>query len=138
MSGVYAMTLVTWDKSMRVGDARIDDQHKRLFDIANRFHEAYEAGRDHGELLSLLDELVSYTKTHFADEEGHMRRYQIPDAEQHHEQHQKLLKLLMNFRARLALGEGGAERNAMEFIKIWLSSHTRGADVHMGQRAGVR
>ena len=67
-----------WTPSLSVGVDHIDEQHKTLFEKAEKL---FEAGRNHeskqyiGELLVFLDR---YTKEHFAEEEKYMLKIGYP------------------------------------------------------------
>ncbi len=127
------MALFTWHDIYSVGVPSIDAQHKRLFDIANRFHDAYVARSDRETLLRVFNELIDYTATHFNQEEDFMRRHHYPDFEQHREQHQKLIRLVLNYRTLLERNEVEAEQRAMDFIKLWLNGHILGSDRNYGE-----
>jgi hemerythrin len=132
------MALFKWDNIYSVGDPGIDAQHKRLFDIANRFYDAHSGHADRGTLMRIFNELIDYTATHFKDEEEFMRRHHYPDLPRHHEQHDKLVKLVLNYKVRLERAEPDADQNAMDFIRLWLNGHILGSDRLIGEHAGVR
>ncbi len=122
------MTLFAWQDIYSVGVEKIDAQHRNLFDIANRFHEACTARAAHSRLLQIFDELVSYTAIHFADEESMLREMKCPDYDRHKENHAKLVGLVLNYRRQLETGGPEIETRAMEFIKTWLNGHILGMD----------
>ena len=66
-------TLIEWTDELSVGIQEIDDQHRLLVSILNKLHTAmYEhQGKEVAE--KILNELVDYTKIHFAVEESLMR-----------------------------------------------------------------
>jgi hemerythrin len=122
------MTLFTWNKIYSVGNERMDAQHQRLFEIANRFHDAFEKKLGTSTLCAIFDELVDYTQTHFAEEEQLMRAGHYPDFDRHKENHEKLVGLVAWYREALARGEPGIEERAMGFIRTWLTGHILGMD----------
>ncbi len=59
-----------------VGVEIIDEEHKKLFEIVGKIHEAIDADLLHDKfdvILDILGELKDYTQVHFADEENYMR-----------------------------------------------------------------
>ena len=72
-----------WSDELSVGDPGIDDEHKTLLDLVEKLRAATRSGQGRDEVGQLLDELVSYTVTHFAHEESHMREIDYPDYPQH-------------------------------------------------------
>lgn len=127
------MALFEWHDIYSVGDADIDAQHKRLFDIANRMHEVHVARSGRHALLSVFYELLDYTATHFQLEEEFMARHRFPELHQHKEQHQKLVKLVLNYKTLLERSEPDAEQRALDFIRLWLNGHILGSDRNYGE-----
>jgi hemerythrin len=122
------MALFAWDDIYSVGNALIDAQHRRLFDIANRFGDAFQARADRSTLLMIFDELLAYTSTHFSDEEALMRANNYPDYTTHKLNHEKLVGLVSTYRAQLISGYEGIETRIMDFLKMWLNGHILGMD----------
>lgn len=122
------MALFTWDNIYSVGHDQIDAQHRRLFDIANRFHEAYVNLRGPFVLSEIFRELVDYTVTHFTDEERLMMAVGYPDFAAHKRHHDKLVGLVQTYRQQLETGVEGIEQRVMEFLKAWLNGHILGTD----------
>lgn len=64
--------MIKWDESYRLGIDAIDEQHKKLFDIAEQAEEIMELP-DHidkyDEIVKVLNELRDYVKYHFEQEE---------------------------------------------------------------------
>ena len=58
-----------WNSSLVNGVSRFDQQHQRLVALVNQLYKAMKSGQGKGAVGAVLDELVEYTATHFADEE---------------------------------------------------------------------
>lgn len=111
-----------------MGVEAIDNQHMRLFAIANRFHAACEAGAGRPVLAAIFRELVDYTVTHFADEERMLQDCGYADYDRHKANREKLVGLVLGYQRRMEGSEPGVEPQAMNFIKTWLSGHVLGMD----------
>jgi hemerythrin len=124
--------LLAWDSAYSIGVDAIDEQHRRLFEISNRFYDAWRvrAGRD--ELCRIFDELLEYTRYHFAEEEALMQRIGYPGLAQHHRAHEELVDLVGRFRRQLESGTSGVETEALEFVKTWLNIHVLEDDRDIG------
>lgn len=64
--------MIQWKESYRLGIDIIDEQHKRLFDIAEEAETIMEMPEHvdrFDDIVSILDELRDYIKYHFAEEE---------------------------------------------------------------------
>jgi len=117
-----------WSEIYSVGNPEIDQQHQKLFDIANRYSVALQGGVGQKTLIRIFNELVEYTGYHFRREEELMREGGFPDLESHKQNHEKLVKLVMYYKQELDMGGMGIEQRALDFIKTWLSGHILGMD----------
>lgn len=64
--------MIYWKESYRVGIDIIDEQHKRLFDIAEEAEKLMEMPEHidkFDEIINILNELRDYVKYHFEQEE---------------------------------------------------------------------
>ena len=122
------MPYFEWKNVYSVGNTKIDQQHQKLFDIANRFYSAFEEEKSHDELESIFSELLDYTRFHFHDEEELMRKHQYPDLEKHREKHQQLLGLVTRLQEEFDARKIGVEVEIVRFLKTWLSGHILGID----------
>lgn len=122
------MGLSVWQDIYSVDVKAIDNQRKRLFEIANRFHAAYELGAGRPVLAGLFKELVDYTVTHFADEERMLLACGYADYDRHKANHEKLVSLVLSYQRRMESSEPDVEPQAMNFIRTWLNGHVLGMD----------
>ena len=63
------------------GIPSIDEEHARLFEIANEVYDLLEdelVTDKYDRIVEMIDELRAYTKTHFANEEAYMERIGFP------------------------------------------------------------
>ena len=69
------------------GNELIDYQHRALIDAVNKLYAACAAGKARQEISSATAFLVSYTDTHFRDEERLQIQYRYPDHIMHKRAH---------------------------------------------------
>lgn len=69
---------IEWQESMRIDNGAIDDDHRYIFKIVNRFTDARIACADRRHLASIMNELSSYVALHFAREEAFQRQIGFP------------------------------------------------------------
>jgi hemerythrin len=122
-----------WNNDYLVGVTAIDEQHKQLFRLAGRFHEAIIANKGKAMLDELLDSLVRYTSGHFMVEERLMAAIDYPERAQHAEQHQHLRNQLRAFQERFDSGETVMTIQVLQFLSRWLAGHTTSTDRRLGE-----
>ncbi|WP_299025289.1 bacteriohemerythrin [uncultured Thermanaerothrix sp.] len=130
-----------WKPIYSIGVAQYDEQHKRLFTIAQTLYDAMSAGQGRVVLNEIFDELIDYTRTHFASEEALMTRYAYPDYETHRLQHEDLTRQVVELRDKYRNGQIALSITVMNFLKDWLRNHIYESDKRYGQflnQKGVR
>lgn len=126
-----------WTQNLSVGVDLIDDQHKKLYEMAERL---FEAGRQHkasefiAGLLSFLDD---YTKKHFADEEGYMIKSGYPGYASQKKAHDEFIQQLKILKRDFESSGGNVVLliNANQIILDWLLKHISVEDKKIGDFA---
>lgn len=122
-----------WSEAYSTGIARIDDQHKMLFQMADSFRAALDEGKGHGVYGGLLTSLDLYVRSHFAYEEGCMARDFCPAAQVNADAHRGFIAFLHRFHERFA-SSGFVLADARELvdtIDAWLVDHICRIDVQL-------
>jgi hemerythrin len=117
------MSLFVWDEKYSVGHPDIDAQHKLLFKMADDLHTAMTEGRGKEALSGLFSRLVTYTRHHFSAEENIMRENGYPGYVQHHMEHEKLTRQVMDLQRNVASGKATVTIEIMQFLSDWLRNH---------------
>ena len=124
--------LMTWNSKLDVGVAGIDQQHRKLVDILNRLNDAMQTGRGADVLGQVLDDLIKYTASHFAFEEGLMRKSAYPGYAAHKKEHDDLVKTAVDLQAKFKSGETRLSVDVLRFLRNWLTTHIQGTDRTLG------
>ncbi len=122
------MSMIAWSDEYNVDIQEIDEQHKRLIEIINELYDAISSKKQHDQLQHVLQELVEYTKVHFAVEETLMRIFHYEEYDEHKAIHDKIVTKVLDFKKKF---DAGDERMGMEllmFLKDWLFDHINKVD----------
>lgn len=124
------MAFMEWNPTFSVGIAQFDEEHKRLVKMLNDLHAAMLKGKGSEVLGAILDGLISYTKTHFANEEKYMVQHQYPDYRAHKAEHDALARKVLAVQAQFKQGGKGAtlSMDVLNFLSDWLVKHIMGSD----------
>ncbi len=125
------MKLAFWRPEYETGFKPVDEQHKHLFDIINRLHNAMSEGHGNDVLKETLDELIQYTVEHFSMEEKLMREYEYPGYEEHKGVHDQLTKQVKDIAQKFENGERFVTVELSHFLTKWLIHHIKGQDQKM-------
>ena len=82
--------LISWSPKYSVNHPLMDAQHKQLITLINNLHSAMSQGRGKDVLQKTLDELINYTKIHFATEEKLMMEANYKELIEHRQVHKIL------------------------------------------------
>jgi len=122
------MDLFQWNETYNTGIPHIDEEHRKLVGLLNGLYRAMRAGKTDEVLKELLDELVDYTRFHFANEESLMIRHGFPGYTAHKLEHERMTKKVMEFQDGLARGRISLPIEAFQFLRNWLSNHILDVD----------
>lgn len=116
---------MVWKPEYAIGDARVDEQHQRLFEIYNQLCDAHPGSVDHERLLH---DLYAYAVFHFAEEEALMETVGIPAAKR--EAHIRVHRSFFNTLERL---KTQSLDTAAAFFREWLVHHILTDDREIGR-----
>jgi hemerythrin-like metal-binding protein len=122
------MSLFVWNKQYALGHKEIDEQHQRLFQMADELHRAMMERRGKEALSGLLKRLLDYTVYHFGAEEKLMRETAYPAYLQHRNEHLELTRIATQHQQKLLKGEGSVSIEVLQFLSDWLQVHIGGSD----------
>lgn len=122
-----------WDARYETGIQQVDDEHRQLLSLINRLKVAVRYHK--GEIFEkqALDELVEYTKIHFAREEQIMRKYNFPDYERHKKLHDDMAAVVKQHADDFEKRGHNALKNVAPVIRDWIFDH-----IHVEDQAYAR
>lgn len=124
---VHSAANIAWSDKFSVGFDHIDEEHKKLLAILNRLFDSMRLGKAGQVLASIVEELLDYTKTHFAHEEQFIRSKGYPRLNDHLKIHRNLEQQVQDIGQRLGQG-GSLGVETLSFLKSWLVEHIMGCD----------
>ena len=132
-----APALIVWKDSYSVRIPKIDAQHKILIDLTNQLHGAMLTGKAQEALAKILNDLVSYTDTHFAYEESLLISRRYSGLATHQQQHRALVGQVRELSEKFRGGRLTLSIETLQFLKNWLTSHILSSDQAYARELGV-
>ena len=120
--------MLRWRDDYSVNVSEIDNQHKKLFALINELRSAMERGQGWKMFGNTLEELVRYTRTHFAYEEGLMKAKGYSGYEEHKIKHDKMTQKVLDIQEQYQNGHVTITPEVMKFLEGWLNKHILGTD----------
>ena len=120
--------LMVWKDSYSVGIAQLDDDHKKLIDLLNKFQTAYEYHTGEEFERKALSDLVDYTKYHFQHEEELLQEHAYPDFDAHKAQHVAMIAEVERFLKDYDARGHEALEGVAKYLQGWLINHINGTD----------
>jgi hemerythrin len=127
------MSLV-WTKDCSVGHPQVDDQHRKLFDAANRLFDAMKAGQGREVVGPLISFLADYVDKHFKAEEALMASSGYQDTWRHQGEHQAFVETFQKLAAQYER-EGAGPVLSIQLqrtVSDWLMDHILKSDRRLG------
>lgn len=131
-----------FDKLVDVGEPRFNLAHERLFNIiidadkvitSSSLVERTLAQEEWDALSGAFDELVTYAKTHFAEEEEYLVMRGYPDAQQHQMAHHTLIEELNVYQKKVMQGDEANLKEMRRWLLEWLLNHVNHQDYAYAQ-----
>ncbi len=121
---------LVWKSDYEVGYQVIDDQHKKLVELAGDLYDATTGSPDNykASLDAVLKGLTDYTVYHFSTEEGFMDKLSYPDAASHKGAHKEFIAELESQAKNLDSGSIEDGVKFYEYIGSWLLNHIAKTD----------
>lgn len=131
---------IPWKDDYATGFRQIDKQHQQLFRFVNDLERLIRLRAFEPRLVnSVIHFLESYTKSHFAYEEGCMRIANCPMAKRNKDAHRRFLDFMEGWSQRYR--ENGASEKLLHELHAtmedWLIDHICKVDSHLKKCAPV-
>lgn len=119
--------MVKWKNDYEIGVTLIDEQHKKLFEIAN---SAYELLRNdfyvdkYDKIIEILAELKDYTVFHFKSEEEYMLSIGYKRFLSHKVEHENFINEINNINlAEIDANQDESVKDLLGFVVDWIDKH---------------
>lgn len=122
----------TWSEQYSVGIVRLDDQHRKIFQLLNTLRQAMLEKKSEQVLTQIVNELAQYAKTHFASEEAYFQMYAYPEREAHKREHDAFVQKVRQFQEELIRGRATLTVDVFKFLSDWVKHHVLGSDKKYG------
>lgn len=119
------------------GDATVDEQHRKLFDLINAVLDHLDQKKTAGETARAWQAMEEYTKTHFSCEEDIMEKKKCSACDANKKAHHIFLNSIERL-ATLFKTSGPTEEFGKEFQKFissWFRMHIMAIDAKLRETA---
>jgi len=122
-----------WKKEYNLNIEEIDKQHKKLMGIGEKAYEiaVIDDGYDrYDEIMTIIDELLEYTKYHFEYEENMLKEYNYEHIHDQEEEHGFYVYKIAEVAKREDIDDNqrGVILEIIDFLAKWISEHIMQAD----------
>lgn len=124
--------MIKWKKEYELGVKHIDEQHEKLFEIADSAYKLLtnELVTDkYDKIIEILGELKEYTIFHFKSEEEYMLSIGYKKFLSHKVEHENFINEINNLDLNeIDLNQDEAVKEILEFVIDWIDSHILNQD----------
>ena len=122
------MPYLSWKDEYSVGEPLMDSQHQKWISYINELMRAIEEQRNRDEQEEILENLVIYTRYHFASEERMMNRLGFEGLAEHREVHERMARRVRDMQADVLAGRQVLDCDLLTLMQDWLVEHIMGDD----------
>lgn len=127
------MKRIQWSNSLSLGVKQVDDQHKRLIQLANNLISAIRTDVADDILGTVFNELREYSIFHFRDEELLMKDIGYPGLSEHMKQHEEFRERVARYESDFTGNNRISPSELMEFLGDWLINHIATSDMQIAK-----
>ena len=118
-----AMPVMEWNEALVLDKGIMDETHRQFIELLNRLADAADE-----DVLRVLDEFISHTRKHFAQEQEWMEQMAFPPLACHAREHEGVLETAQEARRRALAGETRFGRVLAKAVAEWFASHAASMD----------
>ncbi len=123
---------IKWDNSFSVSVVEMDQQHQKLVSLINELDDAMRQGKGKDVAAKIITGLVSYTRTHFGNEERLLTQHGYPELDTQKKEHADFVSKVTQFQNDFNSGKMGLTIQIMNFMSNWLQHHIKVEDRKYG------
>ncbi|TYO99665.1 hemerythrin [Geothermobacter ehrlichii] len=127
------MELIKWRDAYNTGIGMFDEEHRCLVTMINRLYTALREGKEETVVKAILEELINYTREHFAHEEELMERHGYPELDAHRFEHNSFRSTIRDLSRMVNQGIDGLGRPLLQMLRDWLMHHIQEVDARYGR-----
>lgn len=124
--------MIKWKEEYALGIDHIDEQHEKLFEIAERAYELLNNDfitDKYDKIIEILGELKEYTIFHFKSEEKYMLGIRYKRFLSHKVEHERFINEINNINLNVIdLNQDEYVKGLLEFIVDWIDKHILNQD----------
>ena len=129
------MDIYKWDDRLKINHPKIDKDHQLIIEKARELSEFMMKGQGKEKIVSTVEFLSQYVKTHFQEEEALQRKNNFPHFEEHQKNHRFFITQLNELTEKIK-NEPTSAKNAIELNKLisgWFVNHIKKMDVEVAK-----
>lgn len=120
-----------WSDNYSIGNVRVDNQHKKLFELATKAYTMENKYISKDEMKRVLAEFFDYMKYHFDDEEIFMKSINYPRLEEHAKIHKSIIESMIKLITEIH-NVNEMKEQLVIIAKKWLLEHILQEDMKIG------
>jgi hemerythrin len=128
----WGSIMIKWKEEYRIGVSNIDEQHQKLFEIANRAYELIKndfSDDKYCNIVEILEELKDYTVYHFKFEQEYMLSIGYKKFLSHKVEHDDFIEKIKNVDLKMVdQNQDQYIMEILEFVVNWIGTHILGRD----------
>jgi hemerythrin len=116
-----------WKKEYEIGIEKIDNEHKKIFEIANKGYELLENDfylDKYDKIMDIVAELKEYAQFHFSEEEAYLASIGYKKLFTHKMQHDSFMEKVNNINLKeIDTNQDKYILEILDFIVKWIQEH---------------
>lgn len=121
-------TIVSWRSRYSVNIETIDDQHKKIFDLLNKYFDGIFKGASTSSAIGILEDIIQTSRDHFFHEEDLMQLYEYPGLYSHKQIHDYFINEMKDIQKHIETNAAPVSLGSGDYIRKWFVNHIMASD----------
>jgi hemerythrin-like metal-binding protein len=126
------MSVIKWRDSYNTGVAQFDREHHKIIELIDAMYIALRDKQDKEITRHVCREAITYTETHFANEEQAMVRSNYPGLEEQKKEHLTMKSEVEKYMSLIETNHTEGATGLYRFLRDWLINHILVCDKKYG------
>ncbi len=124
---------LTWTDNLTMYNAKLDDQHKEIFQLVNQIIELEELYPKSEKFAAILSKISDYGLAHFRTEENYMKDIGYAHTDKHIEEHRNYLFQVAMFNTNFKQKDFTKPEVVLKFLRGWWYGHIQQSDMNFSK-----
>jgi methyl-accepting chemotaxis protein len=122
--------LLEWENQYNVHISELDEQHKKLIELANQLYVSLRGDKPKKEVKENFRSLIDFASYHFGNEENYFDEFDFDEKKSHVSDHKAFINQISSLQSAFQANKPVSYESLLQFLHNWFDNHFTNFDQH--------